>query len=118
MSLASGIDTRRFRAGFCSVESAADMAAGKAAFSPCASCRPVGPSARDGFGPQLNGILGRPAGASLRYTYSKAMKNSGIVWFESALSAFIKDPDRSVTGTKMRFSSFGYDDKKIADLMA
>ena len=35
---------------------------GRAAFAKCASCHQVGPSARSGFGPHLNGIFGRRAG--------------------------------------------------------
>lgn len=43
----------------------------------CGGCHQVGESARPGFGPQLNGIIGRPAGTSANYVYSDAMKNSG-----------------------------------------
>lgn len=46
------------------------------------------------------------------------MKNSQIVWSEQTLAAFIKEPERSVPGTKMRFSSFGYTERRIADLLA
>lgn len=105
-------------AGAGAAPTAGDIAAGKAAFSACASCHQVGPSARGGFGPQLNGVLGRPAGSSADYPYSTAMKNARIVWSAQSLAAFIKDPDRVVPGTKMRFSSFGYDDRKIAQLIA
>lgn len=97
---------------------AGDAVAGKAAFTPCASCHQIGPSARAGFGPQLNGIVGRRAGATPDYRYSAAMKSSNIVWSEQALAAFIKDAEGTVPGTKMRFFSLGYSDRKIADLIA
>jgi len=93
-------------------------AAGKLAFAACASCHQIGPSAHGGFGPQLNGIFGRRAGSSSDYSYSTAMKNAKIVWSAPTLSAFIKDPDGTVPGTRMRFFSLGYDDQKIADLLA
>ncbi|HSI48549.1 MAG TPA: c-type cytochrome [Ideonella sp.] len=102
----------------CRAHAAGDAVAGKAAFAPCASCHQVGPSARAGFGPQLNGIIGRPAGATADYTYSAAMKNSKIVWTEQTLAAFIKDQNSVVPGTRMRFASWGYGDQKIADLLA
>jgi len=102
----------------CEAHAAGDPVAGKAAFAPCASCHQVGPSARGGFGPQLNGIIGRPAGTTADYTYSAAMKNSRIVWTEQTLAAFIKDQDSVVPGTRMRFASWGYGDQKIADLLA
>ena len=95
-----------------------NISAGKQAFAPCAACHQVGPEARSGFGPQLNNIFGRRAGSSPDYKYSKAMTNAQIVWQEQTLAAFIKDPDRTVPGTRMRFWSVGYDDQKIADLLA
>lgn len=97
---------------------AGDIAAGKKAFAACASCHQLGPSARSGFGPQLNGIIGRRAGSTADYAYSPAMKSSNIVWTEATLAAFIKNPERVVPGTKMRFFSLGYDERRIADLLA
>ena len=96
---------------------AGDAIAGKAVFTPCASCHQVGPSARNGFGPQLTGIIGRPAAASANYQYSPAMKNSKIVWTEKTLAAFIKSSDDVVPGNKMRFWGIG-NEQKIADLLA
>jgi cytochrome c len=95
-----------------------DIQAGKAAFaSKCASCHSVGPSARGGFGPHLNGIVGRPAGATGDYRYSPAMKNSGIVWSEKNLRAFMKAPSDLVPGTKMRFWGIS-NEKQLDDLLA
>jgi cytochrome c len=96
---------------------AADIEAGKAAFQKCASCHAVGPSARGLFGPQLNGLVGRPAGSTKDYRYSAAMKNSRIVWNEKNLTAFLKDPGDVVPGTKMRFWGMS-NEKQIADLLA
>lgn len=96
----------------------ADIRAGQKAFAPCASCHQVGPSARSGFGPALNGIFGRRAGTLPGYSYSTAMKNSKIVWSAQSLTAFIEDAERTVPGTKMRFFSIGYDDQKIINLLA
>lgn len=107
-----------FTGGAFAAAPAGDVAAGKAAFAPCASCHQVGPSARAGFGPQLNGIVGRRAGTTPDYRYSTAMKNAKIVWSEQTLAAFIKDAEGVVPGTKMRFFSLGYNDRKIADLLA
>jgi cytochrome c len=77
----------------------------------------VGPSARGGFGPQLNGVIGRRAGSTGDFRYSEAMKASGIVWSEDALRAFLKSPDTTVPGNKMRFWGLG-DDGQIDDLLA
>jgi cytochrome c len=96
---------------------AGDAQAGRAAFARCASCHQVGPSARNGFGPHLNGIIGRRAGSAPDYAYSAAMKNAGIVWSEQTLTAFLKSPGDTVPGNKMRFWGIS-SDRQIADLLA
>lgn len=98
-------------------DAAGSADAGRRGFAKCASCHQMGPSARSAFGPQLNGIIGRKAGAEADYKYSDAMKNSGIVWTEGRLAAFLKSPDDVVPGNKMRF--FGIrSEQQIADLLA
>ena len=96
---------------------AGDPVAGKTAFMKCASCHQVGRSARGSFGPQLNGIIGRSAGATADFKYSQAMKNSNIVWSEDKLRAFLKSPDDVVPGNKMRFFGIG-NDREIDNLLA
>lgn len=95
-----------------------DAVAGKAAFTPCASCHQIGPGARGGFAPQLNGVLGRKAGSTPDYAYSPALRQAGWIWTEPRLAAFIHDPDKVVPGTTMRFVSWGYGEQKVADLLA
>jgi cytochrome c len=97
---------------------AADIQAGQTTFaSKCASCHSVGPSARSYFAPQLNGIVGRRAGASKDFKYSPAMKKSGIVWTEKNLAAFLDDPSDLVPGTSMRFWGMS-NEKQVANLLA
>lgn len=97
---------------------AESIAAGRAAFAACASCHQVGPSARHGFGPHLNQLRGRKAGSLSDYAYSEAMKQSSLVWDTATLTALIKSPSGTVPGTKMRFLGFGYNERKVADLLA
>jgi cytochrome c len=96
---------------------AGDPEKGRALFSRCASCHQVGPAAHNGFGPQLNGILGRRAGSVENYAYSPAMKNATLVWSEKNLRTFLKSPGDTVPGNKMRFWGMG-SDSQIADLLA
>jgi cytochrome c len=90
---------------------------GAAVFKQCASCHQTGVNAHGGFGPQLNGLFGRRAGATADFAYSPAMKASGIVWDEQTLSAFLRDPDKAVPGTKMRFWGIG-DERQMKALLA
>jgi cytochrome c len=90
---------------------------GATVFKPCASCHQIGPNARGGFGPQLNALFGRRAGSTADFAYSDAMKTSGIVWDEPTLAAFLRDPDKVVPGTKMRFWGI-HDERDLAVLIA
>lgn len=83
-------------------------------FQSCAHCHQIGPGARSSSGPTLTGLLGRRA-ASTDYPYSKAMRESGIVWDEQTLRAFLKSPQAVVPGTRMAFG--GVDDQKIDQLI-
>jgi cytochrome c len=96
---------------------AGDPVAGKRAFAKCASCHSVGPSARGNFGPQLNGLVGRPAGSTKDFKYSPAMRDAGFVWTEARLRAFLRSPDDIVPGNKMRFRGIS-SEREIDDLLA
>ena len=94
-----------------------DIAAGQRVFSRCASCHQIGGTAGAFFGPQLTGIVGRPAAATRDFAYSPAMKASRLVWTEQNLAAFIRDPKKVVPGNSMRFWGLS-DQRQIADLIA
>jgi cytochrome c len=53
--------------------------------------------------PPLGGIIGRKAGATL-FSYSKAMKNSGITWSDKHLFMYILNPGKHIPGNKMSFA--------------
>ncbi|MHC8391570.1 c-type cytochrome [Pseudomonas sp. MDT2-39-1] len=83
----------------------------------CGGCHQVGESARGSFGPQLNGIFGRPSGSTTDYQYSDAMKSAGLVWTRETLTAYLEDPKEVVPGTRMIF--WGLSDlEKIENLLA
>ncbi|EIK72106.1 cytochrome c2 [Pseudomonas synxantha BG33R] len=92
-------------------------AGGKLFTKTCGGCHSIGEGARGGFGPQLNGILGRPAGTTPDYQYSDAMKNSGVVWTRDKLAAYIEDPKSVVSGTRMIFWGIS-DSQKIENILA
>ena len=94
-----------------------DAVAGKAVFNQCKACHQVGPEAKNGVGPVLNGIVGRKAGEVAGYNYSDANKNSGLTWDEATLRAYLPDPKAKVPGTKMIFPGIKRE-KQLDDLMA
>ena len=95
-------------------QEAGDPAAGEKAFAPCKACHNF---EKNGVGPDLKGVVGRKAGTYEGYSYSAALKNSGITWDEANLHEWLKNPKAKVPGTKMVFPGYP-DDKKINDVIA
>jgi cytochrome c len=87
-----------------STAQAADPAKGKSVFQRCAICHRVEKNGGNGLGPNLFGIVGRKAGTVADFSYSAAMKNSGIVWSTDKLTAYIEHPAAVVPGNKMAFA--------------
>ncbi len=77
---------------------------GRQAFGECAICH----SAREGdparVGPNLFGIYGRDAGSADGFSYSKAMRESDIVWNDETLDAFILSPQKYIRGNRMGYA--------------
>jgi len=80
---------------------AGDAAAGEKVFARCKACHQVGEKARNGVGPQLNGVVGRTSAAVADYRYSPAMQAAGLTWDAATLMAFLQKPQAVVPGTKM-----------------
>jgi cytochrome c len=83
-----------------SAAAAGNAARGKEVFQRCTVCHSLA-AGENGIGPSLHGLFGRKAGTVPDYNFSKAMRNSGIVWNETALQKFLADPQAAVPGTKM-----------------
>jgi cytochrome c len=97
--------------------SAQDAAAGERLFNQCRACHQLGETARNGVGPQLNGLFGRKAGSVQGYTYSAAYQALDKVWSEENFRVYIKDPRGVTPGTKMVYAGMK-DDGQITNLIA
>jgi len=54
-------------------------------------------------GPAHRGVFGRRAGTVPSYRYSNALKDSSVVWDDTALDAWLTDPGRFIPGSRMGF---------------
>lgn len=76
-----------------------DPAQGKQAFADaCGACH-----ALEGLhqGPSLIGVMGRPAAGLSGFSYSPALKASGLVWTPDTLDQFLANPRKVVPGGAM-----------------
>ena len=84
-----------------SVAHADAKVSGEKVFKRCVACHSF---TKTKIGPPLGNIFGKKAGSVEGFKYSKAMKNSDIVWNDCSLDSFLKKPRKYIKGTKMRFS--------------
>ena len=96
---------------------AQDAAAGEKTFLKCRACHQIGETAKNGVGPVLNGVIGRPAGTYPGYSYSEANKTSGLTWNEATFQEYIRNPKAKIPGTKMSFPGLT-NDADVANVLA
>jgi len=94
---------------------AQDANHGKSIFKSCAACHATDHTNR--VGPGLEGIIGRQAGTVPGFSYSDAMKKSGIVWDAKILDAYLESPQKVVPGNRMPYAGLK-DTTDRADLVA
>ncbi len=85
----------------------ADAKAGEAIYARCLACHAL---AYDRTGPRHCGLFGRRAGSVPGFSYSEAMRRSGIVWNARTLDRFLANPTQAMPGTSMGYA--GVQDRK------
>ena len=91
---------------------AADPINGKKVFKKCVACHSL-QEGKNKIGPSLYNLLDRKIGSVEGYKYSKAMKNSCVVWDEESLDKFLTKPRKFIPKTKMAFR--GIKNKSLRD---
>jgi glucose/arabinose dehydrogenase/cytochrome c2 len=82
---------------------AADANAGRTFFrAQCALCHSAESGDNGGAqGPNLQGVLGRKAASHTGFSYSPALKMSGLTWDDATLQRFLSSPTTVVPGSAM-----------------
>ena len=93
-----------------------DPAAGERVWRQCQACHVID-AEQNRVGPHLVGIFGREAGAVDGFSYSPAMANSGIVWDEDTIAAYLADPRGYIQGNRMAFAGLRQE-QQILDVIA
>lgn len=99
---------------------AQDAENGEQVFRKCRACHQVGEGAKNTVGPQLNNIIGRPAGSVEGFNYSKANKEAGaggLVWTEENLMEYLENPRKFMPRNKMAFAGLR-DEQDRKDVIA
>lgn len=93
---------------------ACDAALGRRVFGQCAICHSLEKDAAPIAGPNLHGVVGRPAASTPGFSYSKALRASGKRWTPEELDRFLTQPASHVPGTTMAFAGLKRPEERTA----
>ncbi|HEY1632509.1 MAG TPA: cytochrome c family protein [Rhizomicrobium sp.] len=99
------------------VQAAGDAKAGQQVFARCAICHSNAKGQPARIGPNLWAVSGRKAATQADFSYSAALKNSGIAWTDANLDKWSAGPAAMVPGNRMAFAGIS-SAKDRADLVA
>lgn len=78
---------------------------GRIAFMRCAACHALAAGEPHKTGPNLRGAIGAPAAQAVGYSYTPALRQSGLRWDDATLKQWVRDPAALVPGTSMAYSN-------------
>ncbi|WP_164089040.1 c-type cytochrome [Sphingorhabdus sp. YGSMI21] len=81
-------------------------------FMQCAACHSLDAKGPRKTGPNLQNVVGRPAGSVEDYNYSKAMAGLDKIWTREELDRFLAKPSATVPGTIMAFAGISDAEKR------
>jgi cytochrome c len=80
-----------------------ELKRGRILYIQCRACHDLKPGPHK-VGPNLAGIVGRPAAAATGFNFSAALKASGLKWDRATLERWIEKPSALVPGNTMAFA--------------
>ena len=83
----------------------------------CATCHTANEGGPNKQGPNLFGVMGRQSGQVGGFKYTKANKESGVIWGDQTMFDYLANPKKYIKGTNMAFPGFKKDKDK-ADVVA
>ncbi len=99
---------------------AQDADAGARVFNQCRACHTINQGGRNGVGPNLYGVWGRPAGSIEAFRYSAPMRakaGEGLTWTADNMRAYLTDPKSVVPAGSMSFAGIR-NEQQLNDLLA
>ncbi|MBM3488006.1 MAG: cytochrome c family protein [Alphaproteobacteria bacterium] len=96
---------------------AGDVEKGRQSYAKCRACHTLEKGGRNLVGPNLHGMFDRKAGAAAGFSFSPAMRDSGLVWTEENVRRYLRAPKDVVPNTKMIFAGIR-SDTEMNDLIA
>jgi cytochrome c len=98
-------------------QAAGNAANGQQVFARCAICHSNTKGAPARIGPNLWAVSGRKAATQPDFSYSAALKASGLTWTDANLDKWTAGPAAMVPGNRMAFAGIS-SAKDRADLVA
>lgn len=90
------------------------MERGAILYKRCRSCHTLEQDGPNRVGPNLWGMFGQTAGAHENFNYSSAMMESGVVWTDATVSAYIERPNTYIPGNRMSFAGLRKEEDRLA----